>query len=318
VSTPVVSVVVPCYRPGEVIDRCVDALLRQELDVPYEVIVVESSGDGTAERLCRRFSACRVIALGVQTAQAAARNLGIAEARGSYIALTDHDCLVPPDWIARLLARHETGHYSAVGGAVANGTPGSTVGTAAYWIEFNDFTMARPGGPIAGTPHCNVCFRRDALEGAAPFPAVRPCAEDLTFNYRLTQGGGTIYFDPAIVVTHLNRTRLRDYLAHQHALGAGSAAARRLVPLPGTVFVRHPTLAPLLPALRLAGTLSRVTRRHPSRLPVLLALLPILLPGYIAWTAGFLKGRREPVGASSATLPTLLSHAVHRTDTTAP
>jgi hypothetical protein len=142
-------------------------------------------------------------------------------------------------------------------------------------------------------PHCNVCFRRQALPGGAPFPAVRPCAEDLTFNHLLTTRGATMYFDPTIVVRHLNRTRLREFVAHQRELGAGSAVARRLVPLAGGVFVRHPALTVFLPAVRLIGTLARVTRRHPRELPMFLALLPLLLRGYVAWTRGFLEGRVE-------------------------
>ncbi len=112
-----------------------------------------------------------------------------------------------------MLARHASRRHHAVAGAVANGTPSSAVGTAGYWIEFNDFTPARPPGFVTDAPHCNICFRREALALPNPFPAVPPCAEDLIFNHRFVAGGGTIYFDPAAIVTHLNRTRLTDYLS---------------------------------------------------------------------------------------------------------
>jgi len=302
-GAPVISVVVPSYRPGTLLEGCVEALLRQEAPVPYEVIVVDSSADGTAERLAARFPACRTIALATRTPQAMARNVGVAAARGAYVALTDHDCLVPRDWLARLLGRHAGGDYAAVGGAVANGTPRSLVGTAAYWIEFNDFTPGRPSGPVPQVPHCNVCFRRDALPTDGPFPALPPCAEDLTFNHLLTSAGGTIFFDAGIVVTHLNRTRAGAYLSHQYVLGAGSAVARRLVPLPGGLFLRQPLLAPVLPVVRLAGTLGRIARRHPARMPLVVALLPLLLAGYACWTAGFLHGRRVPLDPALRGLP---------------
>jgi len=302
-AMPLVSVVVPSYRPGSLLEDCVEALFRQEFDHPFEVIVVESSGDGTAERLCARFPACRVIALAQRAPQAVARNLGVAEARGRYVALTDHDCVVSPDWLARFLTRHATGCYAAVAGAVVNGTPWSAVGTAAYWIEFNDFTPGRATGLVKDVPHCNTCFRREALDGPGPFPAIRSYAEDLTFNYLLTSAGGTIYFDPTIVVTHMNRTRLHEYLAHQRALGTGSAVSRRLVPLAGGVFVHHPSLVPLLPVVRLGRTLARVARRHPDRTLVFLTLLPLLLLGYVAWTRGFLDGRCEALPIDPVGLP---------------
>jgi glycosyltransferase involved in cell wall biosynthesis len=294
-ATPLVSVVVPCYRPGFLIDGCLEGLFDQDLDGSYEVVVVESTGDGTAERLAARFPGCRVIAPPARTLPAEAQNIGVAAARGPFIAITNHDCLVPRDWLRRLLARHAAGAYAAVGGAVSNGTPRSLVGTAAYWSEFNEFTTGRPAGVVAGVPQCNVCFQRSALVGATPFPTVRFGAEELTFNYELTRAGGVFFFDSAIVVTHLNRTTVAAYLAHQRVLGMGSAMARRLVPLPGTVLIRHPALIPLLPLLRLIRVISRVARRHPDELPRVIGLTPLLLIGYVMWAAGFWKGSREPL-----------------------
>jgi GT2 family glycosyltransferase len=293
-TTPRVSVVVPCYRPGDLIDGCLTRVLDQDLDGPYEVIVVESSGDGTAERLRARFPSVSVIAPPARTLPAEAQNIGVAAAHGPYVAITNHDCLVPRDWLRLLVARHAQGDYAAVGGAVANGTAESAIGTAAYWSEFNEFTTGRAAGIVPGVPQCNVCFRRTVLGGPTPFPTVRFGAEELTFNYELTRSGGRFFFDPTIVVTHLNRTSLRAFLAHQRVLGTGSAMARRLVPLPGGVAVRHPALIPLLAPLRLARVLGRVARRHPAELPRVVALSPLLLAGYAVWARGFWTGAHGP------------------------
>ena len=73
---PRVSVVVPCYRPGDLIDDCLVGLLAQDLAEPYEIIVVESSGDGTAERLRAKFPKVRVIAPPRRTLPAEAQNIG--------------------------------------------------------------------------------------------------------------------------------------------------------------------------------------------------------------------------------------------------
>ncbi len=295
--TPRVSVVVPCYRPGALIDGCLERLLAQDLEEPYDVIVVESSGDGTAERLTARFPRVRVIAPPTRTFPAEAQNIGVAATSASFVAITNHDCLVPPDWLRRLLARHAVGDYAAVGGAVANGTPASAVGTAAFWSEFNEFTTGRAAGPVSGVPQCNVCFRRTALLGAHPFPTVRFGAEELTFNYELTRRGGVFFFDPAIVVTHLNRTTLTAFFAHQRTLGTGSAMARRLAPLAGGVAVRHPGLIPLLVPLRFGRVFARVVRRHPRELPRVLMLAPLLLAGYAVWAVGFRAGAHAPLDA---------------------
>jgi GT2 family glycosyltransferase len=299
-ATPRISVVVPCYRPGALIDGCLESLRAQDLDGLYEIIVVESSGDGTAERLQARFPGVRVIAPPTRTYPAEAQNIGVAAAAGDLIAVTNHDCRVPPDWLRRMIARHDSETYAVVGGAVANGTPDSWIGTAAYWSEFNEFTPGRAAAIVAGVPQCNVCFRRSALVGPAPFPTVRFGAEELTFNYELTRAGHRFFFDPTIVVTHVNRTTLAAFFGHQRVLGTGSAMARRLVPLAGAVAVRHRVLIPLLPLLRLGRLLGRVARRHPRDLPAVLALAPLLFVGYVVWAAGFFAGTRGPVDRHSA------------------
>lgn len=290
---PSCAIVVASFRPGRLIDRCLDALLAQQGVGHPEVVVVDSSGDGTAERLRRDFPEVTVIALSQQTHQSLARNIGIAQTRAPFIAITDQDCLAPPDWLARLLTRHQQGDYAAVGGAVANGTPDSLIGTATYLIEFNEYMPGGEARVVSMIPHCNVCFRREVFTAVGPFVAVPPGAEDLVFNFLLTRRGYRLLYDPSIVVTHLNRTAFSAFLRHQRLLGFGSAVGRRTVALSGQVLVRHPGLAYGLPLVRLGRTAARLFAGHKSALLRYLLLLPILLPGYIVWTAGFLAGLRE-------------------------
>jgi len=287
------SVVVASFRPGPLIARCLTALLAQQGIAGLEVIVVDSSADGTAERLRRDFPGIEVLALERQTHQSVARNLGVARARAPFIAITDQDCVVPPDWLARLLARHREGEYAAVGGAIGNGTPRSAVGTASYLIEFNEFLPAGEPRLVTMTPHCNVCFRRQVFTTVGPFVAVPPGAEDQVFNFLLCQQGQRIFFDPTIVVAHLNRTAFSAFLRHQRLLGFGSAVARRTVALKGQAFIRHPGLAYGLPLVRMARTTGRLLRDNRPALLRYLQLFPVLLPGYVAWTAGFLAGLRH-------------------------
>ena len=297
-SKPSCAVIVASFRPGPLIDRCLTTILAQQGIDHLEVVVVDSSGDGTAERVRRNFPHVAVIALPQQTHQSIARNIGIAHTQAPFIALTDQDCLVPSDWLARLLAWHWTGQYAAVGGAIGNGTPNSVVGTATYLIEFNEYM---PGGKprlVSMIPHCNVCFRREVFTSVGPFVATPPGAEDLVFNFLLCQYGQQMWYDPAIVVTHLNRTAFSAFLRHQRVLGFGSAIGRRIVAIKGQTLVRHPSLAYGLPLVRLIRTAARLFAGNMLVFLRYLLLLPILLPGYIVWTAGFLAGLREDLSLS--------------------
>jgi GT2 family glycosyltransferase len=287
------AVVVASFRPGQLIDHCLSSLLAQQGIVNVQIVVVDSSVDGTAERLRHDFPTITVIALEQQTHQSIARNIGIAHTQAPFIAITDQDCLVPPDWLARLLARHQEDDYAVVGGSIGNGTPDSVVGTASYLIEFNEFLPTGSSHLVPMVPHCNVCFRREAFSTVGPFVAVPPGAEDQVYNFLLCQKGQRILFDPTIVVTHLNRTDFSAFLRHQRLLGFGSAIARRTVAIPGQLFVHHPKLAYTLPFVRLLRTQARLlTTNRPAFLRSL-RLLPLLMPGYVSWTQGFRAGLRH-------------------------
>lgn len=98
---PMVSVIVPVWNGAERIGLCLAALSRQTY--PHdrtEVIVVDNgSTDGTLD-VVAGFAFARVLhepKLGSYNA----RNTGIGQAVGEFIAFTDGDCIPDPEWLAR-------------------------------------------------------------------------------------------------------------------------------------------------------------------------------------------------------------------------
>jgi GT2 family glycosyltransferase len=92
-----ISVIVPTYRRPELVRRCVEALLLQRINVPYEILVVI---DGMWEQLNVDEDNVRVMALGKNCGPAAARNFGFQQARGELIIFTDDDCIPQPDFLS--------------------------------------------------------------------------------------------------------------------------------------------------------------------------------------------------------------------------
>lgn len=94
---PDVSVIVPTYGRKDLIAPALAGALGQE-DVEVEVIVVDDcSPDGTAEALRElAVPGLRVLRHDVNRRQAAARNSGIAEARGEWVAMLDDDDVWAP------------------------------------------------------------------------------------------------------------------------------------------------------------------------------------------------------------------------------
>lgn len=94
--TAPVSVVVPCYRCVDTIEPAVASIAAQTL-IPAEVLLVDDcSGDGTLEQLhevARSYPVgwVRVLTLPRNGGPSAARNLGWAHARQTYVAFLDAD-----------------------------------------------------------------------------------------------------------------------------------------------------------------------------------------------------------------------------------
>lgn len=88
---PRISVVIPAYKAVDFIDRAIDSAWEQTLP-PFEVIVVnDGSPDDTAEFVQQR-DGHRVRLISQENAgPGAARNHGIREAQGDWIALLDAD-----------------------------------------------------------------------------------------------------------------------------------------------------------------------------------------------------------------------------------
>jgi glycosyltransferase involved in cell wall biosynthesis len=90
-----VSVIVPCFRCVDSLDRAIKSVLAQT-ELPKELILVDdASGDGTLMALYSwrdRFpDFIRVLALSVNQGAGVARNAGWSLAEGDYVAFLDSD-----------------------------------------------------------------------------------------------------------------------------------------------------------------------------------------------------------------------------------
>jgi GT2 family glycosyltransferase len=98
------------------------------MDCRYEILLVDNaSTDQTAEVIGQLTADGGGLVRGVcepRGGVAAARNRGVAEARGPWIAFFDDDQLAQPDWLEELLATARATGAKCVGGCVALELPG--------------------------------------------------------------------------------------------------------------------------------------------------------------------------------------------------
>jgi GT2 family glycosyltransferase len=286
VEAPRTAVIIPSYRAWATLPAVLDALRPQIEGREREAIVVDSSGERSARELEARWPWVRFLLLSERTLPGRARNLGARETRGDWLAFLDADAIPEPDWLDELERASSTG-MDGVAGSVANGTPGSVVGTAGYLLEFANWLPTARGAQLHGVS-CNLLVRRAAFDERGGFLEDVFPGEDTIFTLPLARQG-RLAFAPSARVRHVNRTSFRAYLRHQRRLGVAFAEVCAHVDFPHRVMAR-PALAPLGVPFRLAA-LGRRLLRHPREALQAVLLLPLLVLGLVAWAAGVAGAR---------------------------
>ena len=127
---------------------CVEAVLGGGGGVEFELIVVDNgSDDGTPEyltRLSRTDVRVRVLLNGCNTGFAPACNQGLRLAGGEHLVLLNNDTMVPPNWLATLIAHLRNPEVGLVG-PVTNriGNEAEIETDYRTWGQFLDFAARR-------------------------------------------------------------------------------------------------------------------------------------------------------------------------------
>ena len=183
---PLVSAIIPAFNAEPFIKAAIDSVLAQTWQ-PMECIVVDDgSTDGTADRVMQYGDKVQLLRKpngGVATA----RNLGVAHARGEFVAFLDADDVWLPEKIAKQVslfnARPELGMvYSGVIVADAALNPiGALDAVSGERALFNTLTQTAPGVPVTMTG----MLRRDVYLSAGGFDEQFRKSADLDFVCRV-------------------------------------------------------------------------------------------------------------------------------------
>lgn len=195
-----VSVVIPTKDRPALLRRCLRAVLDQESEVAFEVIVVNDAGCSVD---CILDGDGRVsLVEGPGRGPAAARNAGIAGALGDVVLFTDDDAIPQPGWIQAAIT-------SLAGTPAAVGVVGRVESPS--FDPLYEHSVRNDGG-VGNFLTCNAAYRRSALATLGGFDEdfPYPAAEDRDLGYRM-QSLGEVLFEPQMVVIHPPRpTRLWD------------------------------------------------------------------------------------------------------------
>lgn len=229
-----VSVVIPTWNRAALLPGCIESLATQDYpDGRWEIVIVDDgSTDDTAgavSKLQQRFAAAGMSLVYERRSHEglnAARNAGIARARGNLVCFLDDDVRTPSTWLSELVAgvlAHPGA--AAYGGPIALRVEG--VIPRSCGREGLDETV-QDWGPEPCEPATlfgsNLAVTRAAVTEFGGFNIDIECGggDETEWLARARAGGGRIVYLPKPLVHHLRRpedTRMRRLLFRRFSRG---------------------------------------------------------------------------------------------------
>jgi glycosyltransferase involved in cell wall biosynthesis len=238
------SVVICTHDRAALIGRAVEHAVGEARAIGAEVLVVDNaSTDATGvvlADLARRDGAVLRIVREPELGLSAARNRGLAEARGDVVAFLDDDAVPRPGWLAALLAPYADRRVVCVGGRIRLRFPLPPP----PWLDprlfpaLSAFDLGNEPRRItyghADYPYgANISFRVAPARAHGGFSTrvglrgdTQLQHEETDLCYRLDRAGGEIHYTPAAVVDHwISPDRLTPaWFLARHWQGGRSAA----------------------------------------------------------------------------------------------
>jgi len=227
VTDPIASVVIPTFRRPEKVLACLEALARQTFPEPWEIVVVDDgSPQPIAEALTGRTHGLAVRVIRQDNAgPSAARNRGVDEARGRFIAFTDDDCRPEPGWLEALVRAGRDHPDALVGGTTLNGLPHDPYASASQLIVdlvYEHFNADRERAYFFASN--NVLCARDRFVAIGGFDLSfpRPGGEDRDFCDRWRARGWPLLYRDEARIEHRHPQNLRAFVDLHVRYGRGA------------------------------------------------------------------------------------------------
>ncbi len=232
-DSPAISVIVPVQNMADSIGDCVAALLRQTLPIrAYEILVVDDGSTDDSVRIARQAGATRVLSKAPGGFAAAARNLGIREARGEILCFTDADCRPHPDWLAQITTPFADPEIAGAKGTYS--TDQRSVVARFVQLEYEEkYDHLRGQERISFIDFYSAAFRRQVLISNDGFDERFPNSEDRELSFRLATRGYKMVFQPSALVNHIHADNLPGYFRKKMRNGYWTAQVVRRFPTHG-------------------------------------------------------------------------------------
>lgn len=283
------SVIVPVFnRPDEISDLL--ASLASQSDSGFETVIVEDGSTIPCREQCEAYAGRLSLKYFYKDneGRSIARNYGMDRAGGDYFIFVDSDCILPPDYIARL--REALGETPAdcFGGPDAAHESFTDTQKA---INYSMTSFLTTGGIRGGKVHMekftprtfNMGFSRQVYEKVGGFREM--FSEDIDMSTRIRLAGFSIMLFPEVAVYHKRRVDFRKFWRQVHVFGMSRITLQLLYP--GSMKTVH-----WLPALFVIGAVAMIVWAFFWKW----ALVPLLIYILALWIWGMISTHSVKIG----------------------
>lgn len=214
-NLPLISVILPTYNRCDMVRGALETIVCQETndEFAFEVIVVDNASTDATKEFVEQVAALSSVPVRyfyeANPGPAPARNCGLQNSQGEWLAFFDDDELATPDWLLQLYrAARETG-APVVGGAMHLDLPQETLDrlgkvvrrTSLREIDYYPTTQPYTEKKLPGTN--NALVARHVFEIVGNFDCAKRCGgSDSDFFLRARAAGMDLYYTPLAVVRH--------------------------------------------------------------------------------------------------------------------
>jgi len=291
-TPPDLSVIVASYNSRSTIRECLHSLRVQVTTRRFEVLVVDSSDDGTGDLVAEEFPEVGLLRFARRQFPGSARNAGVATARAGIISFVDADCVVRNDYVEEILRAHQRAEV-AIGGSIAIHEPANIVAWAAYLCEFTEWMPGATARGMENIATANLSYKRWVFEKFGPF-LEGTYGSDTDFNWRLGHAGYRLLWLPSIAVSHSSIRELRPFLQHEFRHGRDCARMRiRSQRFPALRRWLYAAAFPLI-AAKLFAVVATRNLRNRAYLSRFLCASPLVAAGLVLWSVGELVAYVRP------------------------
>ena len=187
------SIVIPVYNAGWIIEKCLDSIWSQGLsEAEYEVVCVnDNSTDNTLDvlgRVAKEHRNLRVVSNMENLRAGGARNRGVREARGEYILFIDADDYYHPGGLKEAFDYQKEHGLDILMCDFARHNPGEENNRMVHNFECRDIVTGREFIERNSAPWSpwKYMFRRSLMTDNGVFFEERVVCEDVDWTHKIT------------------------------------------------------------------------------------------------------------------------------------